>query len=33
MITMERDLARLLNQEKIDFLEAHKWANNRTTYR
>ncbi len=32
MITMERHLARLVNQEKIDFLEAHKWANNLTTF-
>lgn len=31
MITMERHLARLVKEGKIDFLEAQKWANNLTT--
>jgi len=32
MITMERHLARLVKENKIDFLEAQKWANNLTTF-
>ncbi|MHC4389466.1 MAG: hypothetical protein ACYSX1_12795, partial [Planctomycetota bacterium] len=32
MITMERHLARLVKQDKIDLLEAQKWANNITSF-
>jgi twitching motility protein PilT len=32
MITMERHLARLVKEEKIDLLEAQKWANNYTSF-
>ena len=32
MITMERCLARLVNEDKIDLEEAQKWANNLTTF-
>jgi twitching motility protein PilT len=32
MITMERHLAQLVRDEKIDILEAQKWANNLTTF-
>jgi len=32
MITMERHLARLVKDEKIDINEAQKWANNLTTF-
>jgi Tfp pilus assembly pilus retraction ATPase PilT len=32
MITMERHLARLVKDDKIDINEAQKWANNLTTF-
>jgi twitching motility protein PilT len=32
MVTMERHLAHLVNEEKIDYEEAQKWANNLTTF-
>jgi twitching motility protein PilT len=32
MIAMEKHLARLVKENKIDFLEAQKWANNLTTF-
>jgi twitching motility protein PilT len=32
MITMERCLARMVNEDKIDIEEAQKWANNLTTF-
>jgi len=32
MVTMERCLARLVKEEKIDFEEAQKWANNMATF-
>jgi twitching motility protein PilT len=32
MITMERHLARLVREEKIDLVEAQKWANNLSTF-
>jgi len=32
MITMERHLARLVKQDKVDLLEAQKWANNITSF-
>jgi twitching motility protein PilT len=32
MITMESHLARLVKQDKIDLLEAKKWANNLTSF-
>lgn len=32
MITMERHLAQLVHEEKIDLLEAKKWANNLKTF-
>jgi twitching motility protein PilT len=32
MITMERHLARLVKDDKIDIEEAQKWANNLTTF-
>jgi len=32
MITMERHLAHLVKEDKIDFEEAQKWANNLTTF-
>ncbi len=32
MITMERHLARLVKEDKIDINEARKWANNLTTF-
>jgi twitching motility protein PilT len=32
MITMERHLAQLVRDEKIDILEAQKWANNLATF-
>ncbi|MCK4753375.1 MAG: PilT/PilU family type 4a pilus ATPase [Planctomycetes bacterium] len=32
MITMESHLARLVKEDKIDLLEAQKWANNVTTF-
>ncbi len=32
MITMESHLARLVNEDKIDLLEAKKWANNLTAF-
>ncbi len=32
MITMERHLARLVKEDKIDLEEAQKWANNLTTF-
>ena len=32
MITMERHLAQLVRDEKIDYVEAQKWANNLNTF-
>jgi twitching motility protein PilT len=32
MITIERHLARLVREDKIELLEAQKWANNLTTF-
>ena len=32
MITMESHLARLVNEEKVDLLEAKKWANNLNSF-
>ncbi len=32
MITMERHLAQLVHEEKVDLLEAKKWANNLKTF-
>jgi len=32
MITMEKHLARLVKENKVDFLEAQKWAYNLTTF-
>ncbi len=32
MVAMERHLARLVKEDKIDFLEAQKWANNLNTF-
>jgi hypothetical protein len=32
MITLESHLARLVNDDKIDLLEAKKWANNLTAF-
>jgi len=32
MITLESHLARLVNEDKIDLLEAKKWANNLTSF-
>jgi twitching motility protein PilT len=32
MVTMERHLARLVREEKVDLIEAQKWANNLNTF-
>jgi twitching motility protein PilT len=32
MVTMERHLARLVREEKVDLVEAQKWANNLNTF-
>jgi Tfp pilus assembly pilus retraction ATPase PilT len=32
MITMESHLAKLVNEDKVDLLEAKKWANNLTSF-
>jgi Tfp pilus assembly pilus retraction ATPase PilT len=32
MMTMERHLAQLVKQDKIDLLEAKKWANDQKSF-
>ncbi|GAI18159.1 unnamed protein product [marine sediment metagenome] len=32
MITMEKHLAMLVKDDKLDLLEAQKWANNLTSF-